>query len=196
VGCLSEFDPGAFPGSSDTLYALSKEGGGSGGPFVAALTAHVCEAAERLAGVAEAVLALRSRGILLHCYLQSWTQAAEAWGEYGVRAMWSAATVRVLGAGVADEKFLSECSDLIGDHEEWVLQSASNGRHGERHVGSPGCSLPSAICCRISAAMRTYDRGSFVFRSTTTVPSLLTTPHPVFSLLLPESGRPGVLGRQ
>jgi hypothetical protein len=48
--------------------------------------------------------------------------------------MWSAATVRVLGAGVADEKFLSECSALIGDHEEWVLQSASTGRHGERHA--------------------------------------------------------------
>jgi hypothetical protein len=46
--------------------------------------------------------------------------------------MWSAATIRVLGAGVADEKFLSECSALIGDHEEWVLQSATAGRHGER----------------------------------------------------------------
>lgn len=157
---LPEFDPAAFPGSSDTLYALSKEGEGSGGPFVAALTAHVCEAAERMAASArsgrlpvplvveldEAANIVRwpelpklyshygSRGILLHCYLQSWTQAAEAWGEYGVRAMWSAATVRVLGAGVADEKFLSECSALIGDREEWVLQSASTGRHGERQA--------------------------------------------------------------
>ena len=155
---LPEFDPEKFPDSGDTLYALSKEGEGSGGPFVAALTAHVCEAAERLAAstrsgrlsrpmvveLDEAANIVRwpelpklyshygSRGILLHCYLQSWTQAAEAWGEYGVRAMWSAATVRVLGAGVADERFLSECSALIGDHEEWVLQSSSTGRGGER----------------------------------------------------------------
>jgi len=160
AGGLPEFDPAAFPASSDTLYALSKEGEGSGGPFVAALTAHVCEAAERMAAstrsgrlpvplvveLDEAANIVRwpelpklyshygSRGILLHCYLQSWTQAAEAWGEYGVRAMWSAATVRVLGAGVADEKFLAECSALIGDHEEWVLQSATTGRHGERQA--------------------------------------------------------------
>jgi type IV secretory pathway TraG/TraD family ATPase VirD4 len=157
---LPEFAPEKFPASTDTLYALSKEGEGSGGPFVAALTAHVCEAAERLAAstrsgrlpvplvveLDEAANIVRwpelpklyshygSRGILLHSYLQSWTQAAEAWGEYGVRAMWSAATIRVLGAGVADEKFLSECSALIGDHEEWVLQSASTGRSGERQA--------------------------------------------------------------
>jgi type IV secretory pathway TraG/TraD family ATPase VirD4 len=39
----------------------------------------------------------------------------------------------VLGAGVADEKFLAEFSDLVGDHEEWIVQSVSTGR-GERQV--------------------------------------------------------------
>ena len=155
---LPVFDPSAFPASSDTLYALSREGEGSGGPFVAALTAHVCEAAERLAAgtplgrlpvpmiveLDEAANIVRwpelpklyshygSRGILLHCYLQSWTQGAEAWGEYGMRSMWSAATIRVLGAGVADEKFLSEFSSLIGDHEDWVLQSVHTSSRGDR----------------------------------------------------------------
>ncbi|MBV9450742.1 MAG: type IV secretory system conjugative DNA transfer family protein [Streptosporangiaceae bacterium] len=157
---LPSFDPAGFPASTDTLYALSREGEGSGGPFVAALTAHVCEAAERLAAgsvpgrlavpmtveLDEAANIVRwpelpklyshygSRGILLHTYLQSWTQGAEAWGEYGIRAMWSAATIRVLGAGVADEKFLSEFSSLIGDHEEWILQSVYTGRSGERQL--------------------------------------------------------------
>jgi len=157
---LPAFDPASFPLSTDTLYALSREGEGSGGPFVAALTAHVCEGAERHAAAApsgrlavpmvveldEAANIVRwpelpklyshygSRGILLHTYLQSWTMGAEAWGEYGMRAMWSAATVRVLGAGVADEKFLSEFSALIGDHEDWVLQSVSTGRRGERQL--------------------------------------------------------------
>jgi type IV secretory pathway TraG/TraD family ATPase VirD4 len=155
---LPSFDPAGFPGSSDTLYALSREGEGSGGPFVAALTAHVCEAAERLAASSvtgrlavpltveldEAANIVRwpelpklyshygSRGILLHTYLQSWTQGAEAWGEYGIRAMWSAATIRVLGAGVADEKFLSEFSSLIGDREEWIFQSVYTSSRGDR----------------------------------------------------------------
>jgi type IV secretory pathway TraG/TraD family ATPase VirD4 len=157
---LPSFDPSLFPSSADTLYALSREGEGSGGPFVAALTAHVCEAAERLAASSvtgrlavpmtveldEAANIVRwpelpklyshygSRGILLHTYLQSWTQGAEAWGEYGIRAMWSAATIRVLGAGVADERFLSEFSSLIGDREEWVLQSVHGGRNGDRQL--------------------------------------------------------------
>ncbi len=155
---LPSFDPSEFPSSSDTLYALSREGEGSGGPFVAALTAHVCEAAERLASLSvsgrlpvplvveldEAANIVRwpelpklyshygSRGILLHTYLQSWTQGTEAWGEYGMRSMWSAATIRVLGAGVADEKFLSEFSSLIGDHEDWALQSVYLSSRGER----------------------------------------------------------------
>ena len=155
---LPVFDPAAFPVSRDTLYALSREGEGSGGPFVAALTAHVCEAAERHAAAVpagrlavpmvveldEAANIVRwpelpklyshygSRGILLHTYLQSWTMGAEAWGEYGMRTMWSAATIRVLGAGVADEKFLAEFSALIGDHEDWALQSVNTGSRGER----------------------------------------------------------------
>jgi type IV secretory pathway TraG/TraD family ATPase VirD4 len=153
---LREFAPAGFPSSTDTLYALSREGEGSGGPFVAALTAHVCEAAEQQAArtssgrlavpltveLDEAANIVRwpelpklyshygSRGILLHTYLQSWTQGAEAWGEFGMRALWSAATIRVLGAGVADEKFLAEFSALIGDHDEWVLQSVHTGGHG------------------------------------------------------------------
>lgn len=157
---LPPFDPLRFPASTDTLYALSREGEGSGGPFVAALTAHVCEAAEKQAAASptgrlsvpltveldEAANIVRwpelpklyshygSRGILLHTYLQSWTQGAEAWGDYGMRALWSAATIRVLGAGVADEKFLSEFSALIGDHDEWILQSVYTGRRGERQL--------------------------------------------------------------
>ncbi len=155
---LPSFDPAAFVASTDTLYALSLEGEGSGGPFVAALTAHVCEAAERLATASpagrltvplvveldEAANIVRwpelpslyshygSRGILLHTYLQSWTHGVMAWGEYGMRAMWSAATIRVLGAGVADEKFLAEFSSLVGEHEEWILQSVYTSSRGDR----------------------------------------------------------------
>lgn len=157
---LPRFVPEKFPVSTDTLYALSMEGEGSGGPFVAALTAHVCKAAERIAASSplsrlrrpfdveldEAANICRwpelpklyshygSRGILIHSYFQNWTQGVDAWGENGMRALWSAANVRVLGAGVADEKFLSEFSALVGDYEEWIVQSVNTGRHGERQV--------------------------------------------------------------
>lgn len=157
---LPRFDPEKFPVSTDTLYALSMEGEGSGGPFVAALTAHVCKAAERTAAASpmgrlrrpmgveldEAANICRwpelpklyshygSRGVLIHSYFQNWTQGVDAWGENGMRALWSAANVRVLGAGVADEKFLSEFSALVGDYEEWIIQSVSTGSHGERQV--------------------------------------------------------------
>ncbi|MFD5330025.1 conjugal transfer protein, partial [Streptomyces sp. NPDC127092] len=43
------FDPAAFVRSTDTLYPLSKEGAGSAGPLVTALTVAVCEAAELFA---------------------------------------------------------------------------------------------------------------------------------------------------
>ncbi|MGH3172235.1 MAG: type IV secretory system conjugative DNA transfer family protein, partial [Trebonia sp.] len=103
---LPHFVLSKFPESTDALYALSKEGEGSGGPFVAALTAHVCEAAERIAASTPAGRLNRpliveldeaanivkwpelpklyshygSRGILLHAYFQNWTQGVEAWG--------------------------------------------------------------------------------------------------------------------
>ena len=88
-----------------------------------------------------------SRGILLHTYLQSWTQGTEAWGEYGMRSMWSAATIRVLGAGVADEKFLSEFSSLIGDHEDWALQSVYLARAGSGSAPSR-CGVNARSPCR------------------------------------------------
>jgi hypothetical protein len=157
---LPRFPLSEFPVTTDTLYALSKEGEGSGGPFVAALTAHICETAERTAAASPAGRLRRpfiveldeaanivkwpelpklyshygSRGILLHSYFQSWTQGVEAWGENGMRALWSSSTVRMLGAGVADEKFLSEFSAIVGDHEEWITQSVSSGRSGGRQV--------------------------------------------------------------
>ncbi len=41
-----QFDPVTFVRSTDTLYSLSKEGRGTAGPLVTALTAATIEAAE------------------------------------------------------------------------------------------------------------------------------------------------------
>ncbi|WP_432524031.1 type IV secretory system conjugative DNA transfer family protein [Kineococcus sp. SYSU DK006] len=150
-----EFDPHDFVASKDTLYLLSKEGEGTSGPLVAALTVAVTEAAEQLATTQpggrlstpmivvldEAANVCRwkelpnkyshygSRGILLTTILQSWSQGVEVWGERGMSKLWSAANVKVYGGGVDDRDFLDRMSATIGDYERTQISSSSS-RHG------------------------------------------------------------------
>ena len=102
---------------------LSKEGKGTAGPLVTALTAATVEAAEELAtaqpggrlatpllGVLdEAANVCRwhdlpdlyshygSRGIVLMTILQSWSQGVQVWGRDGMRKLWSASNIAVYG---------------------------------------------------------------------------------------------------
>lgn len=135
------FDPDDFVAGTATLYAVSKEGRGTLGPLVAALTVAVCDAAERLAkrspagrltvplvGVLdEAANVCRwpdlpdlyshygSRGIVLMTILQSWSQGVSVWGREGMRKLWSAANIRVYGGGVSEVEFLGELAQLTGE---------------------------------------------------------------------------------
>lgn len=137
------FDPAAFVTSSDTLYSLSREGRGSAGALVTALTVAVTQAAEReatrhpggrlsvpLTGVLdEAANVCRwrdlpalyshygSRGILLSTFVQSPSQGVQLWGEQGWATLRDSANVLVYAGGVKDRDFLSELSDLIGTYE-------------------------------------------------------------------------------
>lgn len=137
-----QFDPAAFVRSKGTLYSLSKEGKGTAGPLVTALTVATVEAAEELAvhspggrlatpmiGVLdEAANVCRwrelpnlyshygSRGIVLMTILQSWSQGVEVWGRDGMRKLWSAANVKVYGGGVAEAEFLNELAQLVGEY--------------------------------------------------------------------------------
>jgi type IV secretory pathway TraG/TraD family ATPase VirD4 len=148
-----QFDPHAFVRSSGTLYSLSKEGKGTAGPLVTALTAATVEAAEELAttlpggrlavpmlGVLdEAANVCRwhdlpdlyshygSRGIVLMTLLQSWSQGVEVWGRDGMRKLWSAANIAVYGGGVKEPEFLGELSQMIGDYDKHTT-SRSVGR--------------------------------------------------------------------
>ncbi|MFS0700060.1 type IV secretory system conjugative DNA transfer family protein [Cellulomonas sp. 179-A 4D5 NHS] len=150
-----EFVPAEFVRSSGTLYSLSKEGRGSAGPLVTALTVAVAEAAEeyaktqpggRLAVPMVAVLDeaanvcrwrelpnlyshYGSRGICVLTILQSWSQGVEVWGRDGMRKLWSAATVKVYGGGVTEVEFLSELSQLIGEYER-PTTSTSTSKQG------------------------------------------------------------------
>ncbi|GGS99008.1 hypothetical protein GCM10010156_66430 [Planobispora rosea] len=149
------FDPHAFVASTDTLYLLSDKGAGSAAPLVAALTDAVFQAAirraERAGGRCDPPVLpildeaanicpieklpdyysyLGSMGIPVVTILQSYKQGADVWGEARMDALWSAATVKVLGAGLDDADFASKISTLIGDHKviETSVSYSSSGR--------------------------------------------------------------------
>ena len=124
-----------------TVHLLSKEGAGTAAPVVTALVDRILEIAELLAQAAggrleppvvavldEAanICPIRtlpqlyshygSRGIQVLTMLQSYQQGVGVWGEQGMQALWSAATIKLVGAGVDDHAFLHKLSGLIGDH--------------------------------------------------------------------------------
>ena len=128
----------------DTLYPLSEEGPASAGPLVTALCAAVAGAGKaegvrhrggRLPVPLTIVLDeaanivkwrdlpkqyshFGSRGIVVMSILQSWAQGVRCWGEDGMKALWSAANIKVIGGGLDDEAFLRARSELIGPHYE------------------------------------------------------------------------------
>ncbi|MFI7337151.1 type IV secretory system conjugative DNA transfer family protein [Streptomyces sp. NPDC050085] len=139
---VPQFDPAAFVTSRDTLYLLSKDGGGGASALIAACADSVMRAAtaqaERAGGrldpPALAVLDeaanvckisdlpdlyshLGSRGIIPITILQSYRQGQKVWGEQGMDAMWSAATIKIIGSGIDDADFADKISRLIGDHD-------------------------------------------------------------------------------
>lgn len=151
-----QFDPHSFVRShADTLYLVSKEGEGSARAITAALTMATLDAADKLGAASpgmrlprplmatldEAANVVRwpelpdlyshygSRGIILSVFLQSWTQGVEAWTEGGMKKMWSAANIRMVGAGVAETPFLRELAELVGDRDV-RSGSVSSGRGG------------------------------------------------------------------
>lgn len=150
-----EFDPAAFVASSDTLYSLSREGEGSSGPLVTALTAAVLEAAEAAAAgsvggrLATPLLAVLdevanvcrwrelpdlyshygSRGMVVVAILQSWAQGVTCWGDHGMQKLWDAANVKVFAGGTTDTRFLESLSQLYGHYDRQV-RSRSNSPQG------------------------------------------------------------------
>jgi type IV secretory pathway TraG/TraD family ATPase VirD4 len=154
-----EFRPQDFVAGNGTLYLLSREGHGTAGPLVTALTVATIEAAEELATrspggrlavpllcvLDEAANVCRwkdlpdlyshhgSRGIVLMTMLQSWAQGVSVWGQEGMNKLWSSASIRVYGGGEVDPRFLGTLSQLIGDYEaETKTVSVQHGRAGSR----------------------------------------------------------------
>ncbi|WP_328837497.1 TraM recognition domain-containing protein [Streptomyces europaeiscabiei] len=151
---LPQFLPERHALSSDTLYLLSKDGGGSAAGVIAACADSVLRAgvvaAERTGGrldppmtavLDEAANVCRisdlpdlyshfgSRGINVVTLLQSYRQGTRVWGEAGMDALWSAATIKLLGAGLDDADFVEKVSRLVGEHDVSTV-SYSRGRDG------------------------------------------------------------------
>jgi type IV secretory pathway TraG/TraD family ATPase VirD4 len=151
-----QFSPAAFVESTDTLYSLSREGEGSSGPLVTALTAAVLEAAEAKAAasfggrLAIPLLAVLdevanvcrwrelpdlyshygSRGIVVLSILQSWAQGETCWGEQGMRKLWDASNIKVFGGGSTDTRFLESLSQLYGHYDRQTRSRSTSAQGG------------------------------------------------------------------
>ncbi|MFI2710675.1 TraM recognition domain-containing protein [Micromonospora sp. NPDC018662] len=150
---LPEFVPEEHVLSRDTLYLLSKDGGGSAAGVIAGLadavvragvvaaermggrldppmTAVLDEAANvcRIADLPDLYSHLGSRGISVVTLLQSYRQGVRVWGDAGMDALWGAATVKLLGAGLDDADFVDKVARLIGQHD---VRTPSYSRSGD-----------------------------------------------------------------
>lgn len=105
-------------------YASTQRGGRLAVPMVVELdeAANVCRWME----LPDMYSHYGSRGIVVGTYLQSYSQGVEVWGRDGMRKLWSAATVRTYGGGVAEPEFLNELASLIGDYERTSLSHSES----------------------------------------------------------------------
>lgn len=155
---IKRFNADEFVRSGGTMYLLSREGGGTAGPIVTALTLTITEAAERYATESpggrlpvpmtvvldEAANICRwtelpnlyshygSRGIWMLTVLQSWSQGVDVWSESGMNKLWSAANMKIYGGGVSEKPFLDSLSALLGSYDRKTgsvsVQTGSRGR--------------------------------------------------------------------
>lgn len=194
------FDADAFADATtacDTLYALSLEGEGSAAAIVTALTAAVVEGGMEigsrsaggrlpvplLAVLDEAANVVRwrtlpklyshfgSRGIIVMTVLQSWAQGERCWGRDGMEALWSAATIKVVGSGVDNVEFLRGRSDVIGPRWEQTT-SVTTGPGGQ----SQSTSMTQIPIMSVSD-LATLPRGRAVLFAAG-YPSVLFAPKP------------------
>ncbi|MFJ8300232.1 type IV secretory system conjugative DNA transfer family protein [Streptomyces sp. NPDC094447] len=152
---IPEFRPTNFVTSNDSLFLLSKDGGGGASALIAACADSVMRAAttqaERAGGRLDppmlAILDeaanvckisdlpdlyshLGSRGIIPITILQSYRQGQKVWGDAGMDAMWSAATVKIIGSGIDDPDFADKLSRMVGDHDVETV-STSHSESGK-----------------------------------------------------------------
>ncbi len=163
-----------------TVYLLSREGEGSGRPVVAAIVGELInvavQAASARGGRLDPVITLQldeaanivrlpelpswfswfgSVGLMVTVILQSREQGRSVWGREGFDALWSAATIKTVGAGVQDPDFCGDLSRLVGDHK---VEEASRTHMSAGGGGQTSWSLrtePILTAADIAALPRT-----------------------------------------
>ncbi|MBY6413340.1 TraM recognition domain-containing protein [Rhodococcus sp. BP-252] len=154
---LPEFVVDDFVTSTDTLYALSKEGPDSSAALTTALIGSIIDAAQRTARLSprgrlpvpmlcildEAANVCRlpelpawyshlgSQGICVMTIVQNLSRAQRVWGADGVKQLVDAANFLWYGGGLKDKNALADFSSIVGDHdvERWST-SNSGGLFG------------------------------------------------------------------
>ncbi len=147
-----QFHPDAFVTGAGTLYSLSKEGAGTAGPLVTALTAATLEAATDLADLSpggrlhvplvaildEAANVCRwrdlpdlyshfgSRGIPIMSVFQSWSQGVAVFGREGMLKLWSASNAFLYLGSVKENDFLQNLAELVGDYDRETTTASLN----------------------------------------------------------------------
>jgi type IV secretory pathway TraG/TraD family ATPase VirD4 len=113
---------------------------------------------------------LGSRGITPLTILQSYSQAVGVWGETGTKALWGAATIKLIGAGMDDPSFAEDLSRLVGDHDVLTVSRSSGGGRGSSsrtHATRQQRILPAN-------AIRELPRGRALLLATGSKPAMLT----------------------
>lgn len=135
------FDPATFVTSTDALFLLSEGGKSGAAPLLTALVEAVVRAGktasqhlasgrldppvtfvlDEVANVAPIpeLPALMSdgggRGLAVWAFAQDYAQLENRYGSEGARTIWSAASIKMLLGGSANDTFLESVSRLIGD---------------------------------------------------------------------------------
>lgn len=175
-----------------TLYALSKDGAGSAAPLVAGLVDAVFRAGIRAAEldggrldpplvavldecantcrIADLPLLyshLGSRGIVPVAVLQSYRQGENTWGPAGMSALWSAATVKLIGPGIDDAQHAEDLSRLVGDHDVSTVSRSRSASGMSESVGTQRRRILSA------AEVRAIKRGRALLFVTGAKPAMI-----------------------
>lgn len=159
-GKRREFVPADYVRSTDTLYLVSREGRGSAGALVTALTVAICEAAEDFAmrspqgRLARPLLPVLdeaanickwkdlpdlyshygSRGINLITILQSWAQGESVWGPLGMDKLWATANITSYGGGGRDDRFFGRIAKMVGNFEATTYSRTRQPAHPGQSV--------------------------------------------------------------
>ncbi|WP_018687059.1 type IV secretory system conjugative DNA transfer family protein, partial [Actinokineospora enzanensis] len=170
-----------------TVYLLSREGEGSGRPVVAAIVGELIEVAVQAAsargGRLDPPITLQldecanivrlpelpswmswfgSMGLMVTVVLQSREQGRSVWGKEGFDALWSASTIKTIGAGVQDSDFCEDLSRLVGDHkiEETSTSYSPGGQSVSRSLRTERILTAADIAAmtRVNALLFTSGR--------------------------------------